>query len=54
MRKLKDENQELRQKLGFQSTTLPKLKTRNSESGSQSSMRSSASSDAYDARQDPQ
>jgi hypothetical protein len=54
VRKLKDENQELRQKLGHQSTTLPKLKNRNSESGSQTSMRSSASSDVYDNRQDTQ
>jgi hypothetical protein len=54
VRKLKDENQELRQKLGFQSNTLPKLKIRNSDSGSQASMRSSASSDVYDTRQDTQ
>ncbi len=52
MRKLKDENYELRQKLGYQSNTLPKLKNRNSDSGSQTSMRSSASSDVYDTRPD--
>lgn len=54
VRKLKDENYELRMKLGVQNTTLPKLKNRNSDSGSQTSMRSSASSDVYDSRQDPQ
>lgn len=54
VRKLKDENYELRQKLGTQHTVLPKLKNRNSDSGSQTSMRSSASSDVYDSRQDPQ
>ncbi|CAF0865514.1 unnamed protein product [Adineta ricciae] len=52
VRKLKDENYELRQKLGSQSTVLPKLKLRHTDSGSQSSMRSSASSDVYDSRQD--
>ncbi len=52
VRKLKDENHELRQKLGFQGNTLPKLKIRNSDSGSQTSMRSSASSDVYDTRPD--
>ncbi|UJR35549.1 hypothetical protein I4U23_028302 [Adineta vaga] len=52
VRKLKDENHELRQKLGFQSNALPKLKIRSSDSGSQSSIRSSASSDVYDSRQD--
>lgn len=54
VRKLKDENYELRQKLGCQLNVLPKLKTRSLDSGSQSSMRSSASSDVYDARQDNQ
>jgi len=54
VRKLKDENHELRQKLGYQSNTLPKLKTRSSDSGSQTSMRSSASSDVYDTRQNTQ
>ncbi len=54
VRKLKDENHELRQKLGSQLTILPKLKMRNSDSGSQSSMYSSASSDVYDTRQDAQ
>ena len=50
VRKLKDENYELRQKLGHSASTLPKLKNRNSDSGSQTSMRSSASSDVYDAQ----
>ncbi|CAF0865437.1 unnamed protein product [Adineta ricciae] len=52
VRKLKDENYELRQKLGSQSSVLPKLKLRHTDSGSQSSIRSSASSDVYDSRQD--
>ena len=52
VRKLKDENHELRVKLGYQGNTLPKLKNRSSDSGSQASMRSSASSDVYDTRQD--
>ena len=52
VRKLKDENYELRQKLGVQTTALPKLKNRSSDSGSQTSMRSSTSSDMYDPRHD--
>ncbi|CAF1377979.1 unnamed protein product [Adineta steineri] len=54
VRKLKDENYELRQKLGKEPSILPKLKNRNSDSGSQTSMHSSASSDVYDTRQDSQ
>ena len=54
VRKLKDENYELRQKLGGKSSVLPKVKSRNFDSGSQSSMRSSASSDVYDSRTDVQ
>ncbi|CAF3378557.1 unnamed protein product [Rotaria sp. Silwood1] len=54
VRKLKDENYELRQKLGIQTNTLPKLKNRSSESASLTSMRSSASIDTYDNRQDNQ
>ncbi|CAF0805268.1 unnamed protein product [Rotaria sordida] len=54
VRKLKDENHELRQKLGFQGNTLPKIKTRSSDSGSLTSMRSAASMDIYDSRQDNQ
>lgn len=50
VRKLKDENYELRQKLGFQSNVLPKVKNRNSDSGSQTSMRSSTSSEIYDTQ----
>ncbi|CAF0797521.1 unnamed protein product [Rotaria sordida] len=54
VRKLKDENHELRQKLGYQGNTLPKIKTRSSDSGSLTSMRSAASMDIYDSRQDNQ
>ena len=54
VRKLKDENYELKQKLGFQGNTLPKLKNRNPDSGSQTSIRSLTSSDVYDTRQDNQ
>ncbi|CAM2704157.1 unnamed protein product [Rotaria socialis] len=50
VRKLKDENHELRQKLGYHLNVLPKLKNRNSDSGSQTSMRSSASSEIYDTQ----
>lgn len=50
VRKLKDENHELKMKLGYQANSLPKLKNRISDSGSQTSMRSSASSDVYDSR----
>ncbi|CAF0829857.1 unnamed protein product [Didymodactylos carnosus] len=52
VRKLKDENFTLRKKLGLQGTSrLPRLKTRNSDSGT--SVPSSASSDINDGRQDP-
>ncbi|CAF2392363.1 unnamed protein product [Rotaria sp. Silwood2] len=54
VRKLKDENHELKQKLGIQANALPKIKNRSSESGSLTSMRSSASIDPYDSRQDNQ
>ncbi|CAF0799890.1 unnamed protein product [Rotaria sordida] len=54
VRKLKDENHELRQKLGYQGNTLPKIKTRSADSGSLTSMRSAASMDIYDSRQDNQ
>ncbi|CAF0890601.1 unnamed protein product [Rotaria sp. Silwood1] len=52
VRKLKDENHELRQKLGVQTNTnLPRIKNRNHDLGSQTSIRSSGSSDAFE-RQD--
>ncbi|UJR10408.1 hypothetical protein I4U23_014612 [Adineta vaga] len=55
VRKLKDENYELKKKLGGKNsaTTLPRLRPRNYDSGSQTSIRSGASSDLND-RQDTQ
>ncbi|CAF0848068.1 unnamed protein product [Adineta ricciae] len=53
VRKLKDENNQLKKRLGGQNsaTSLPRLKHRNYDEGSQTSIRSSASSELYD-RQD--
>ncbi|CAF3654666.1 unnamed protein product [Rotaria sordida] len=52
VRKLKDENYELKQKLGVQTNySLPRIKNRNHDLGSQASIHSSGSSDVYE-RQD--